>query len=64
LAKLRPQIRKLCVVRTYTDIEGVVIVFTKIERVGKLEETPYKPMKKNKMKKHLKNPPQIDNSMF
>jgi hypothetical protein len=31
MAKLRPEIRKLCVVRTYADIEEVVVVATKIE---------------------------------
>ncbi len=46
LARLRPEIRKLCVVWTYTDIEEVVIVAVEIERVlGKLGETPYEPMK-------------------
>lgn len=33
-------------VKTYTDIEEVVIVVTKIEKVlGQLGETPYEPMK-------------------
>jgi hypothetical protein len=51
LAKLRPQIKKLCIVRTYTDMEGVVVVVIEIERVlGELGETPYEPMKENRMK--------------
>ncbi len=33
LAKLRPEIRKLCVVRTFTDIEKLVGVATEFERV-------------------------------
>jgi len=46
LAKLRPKIKKLYIVRTYTDIEMVVVVVAKIEHVlGELGETPYKPMK-------------------
>jgi hypothetical protein len=46
LARLRPKIRKLCVVRTYIDIEEVVTVIIEIERVlGELGETPYEPMK-------------------
>ncbi len=46
LAKLKLEIRKLCVVRTYIDIEGVVVATIKIERVlGELKETPYKLMK-------------------
>ncbi len=47
MAKLRPKIRKLCVVRTYTDIkEMVVVIVVEIEHVlGELGETPYEPMK-------------------
>ncbi len=43
---LRPEIRKLCVVRTFTDIEELVGVATELERVlGELGETPYEPLK-------------------
>jgi len=46
LARLRLEIRKLCVVRTYTNIEEVVTIVVEIERVlGELGEIPYKPMK-------------------
>jgi hypothetical protein len=42
LARLRSEIRKLCVVRTFTDIEELVRAITKVERVlGELGETPY-----------------------
>jgi hypothetical protein len=42
LARLRPEIRKLCVVRTFTNIEEVVGAVTEVERVlGELGETPY-----------------------
>jgi predicted component of viral defense system (DUF524 family) len=42
MVRLKLEIRKLCVVRTYIDIEEVVVVLAKIERVlGKLGETPY-----------------------
>jgi len=46
LARLRPEIRKLCVVRTFADIEELVGAATKVERVlGKLGETPFEPLK-------------------
>ncbi len=46
LTKLRPKIRKLCVVRMFTDIEKLVGVATELERVlGELEETPFEPLK-------------------
>jgi len=46
LGRLRPEIRKLCVVRTFADIEELVGAGTKLERVlGELGETPYEPLK-------------------
>jgi len=46
LARLRPEIRKLCVVKTFTDIEELVGAATKLERVlGELGETPFEPLK-------------------
>jgi hypothetical protein len=46
LGKLRPKIRKLCVVRTFADIEELVGAATELERVlGELGETPYEPLK-------------------
>jgi hypothetical protein len=46
LAKLRPEIRKLCVVRTFTDVEELVAAATELERVlGELGETPFEPLK-------------------
>jgi predicted component of viral defense system (DUF524 family) len=42
LARLRPEIRKLCMVRTFADIEELVGAATEVERVlGELGETPY-----------------------
>ncbi len=46
MARLRPKIWKLCVVRTFTDIEELVGVATKLERVlGEIGETPFEPLK-------------------
>jgi predicted aspartyl protease len=46
MGKLRPEIRKICVVRTYTNIEEMVGAATELERVlGELSETPYEPLK-------------------
>jgi hypothetical protein len=42
LARLRPEIRKFCVVRTFIDIEELVGAATEVEKVlGELGETPY-----------------------
>jgi len=46
LDRLKPEIRKLCVVRTFADIEELVGVATELKRVlGELGETPYEPLK-------------------
>jgi hypothetical protein len=46
LARLRPEIRKLCVVRVFADIEELVGVAIEVERVlGELGETPYEPLR-------------------
>ncbi len=46
LAKLRPEIRKLCVVKCFTDIEELVGAATKVERVlGEIGETPFELLK-------------------
>ncbi len=46
LGKLRPKIRKICVVRTYADIEEMVGAATELEKVlGELGETPFEPLK-------------------
>jgi hypothetical protein len=46
LGKLRLEIQKLCVVRTFTDIEELVGAATELERVlDELDETPYEPLK-------------------
>jgi len=46
LARLKPEIRKLCVVRTFTDIKELVTATTELERVlGELGETPYEPLR-------------------
>jgi len=46
LARLRSEIRKPCVVRTFADIKELVNVATKLERVlGELGKTPFEPLK-------------------
>jgi hypothetical protein len=46
LARLRPEIHKLCVVRTFADIEELVGAATEVERVlGELGETPFELLK-------------------
>ncbi len=46
LAKLRPEIRKLCVVRNFADIEELLRAASEMERVlGELGETPFEPLK-------------------
>jgi len=51
LAKLRPEIRKLCVVRTFADIEELVGAATELEQMlGELGETPFEPLKEEQEK--------------
>jgi len=46
LARLRLEIRKLCVVRVFADIEELVGAAIEVERVlGELGETPFEPLK-------------------
>jgi hypothetical protein len=46
LARLRPKIRKLCVVRVFADIKELVGAAIEVERVlGELGETPFEPLK-------------------
>jgi len=46
LARLRPKIRKLCIVRVFANIEELVGVATEVERVlGELRETPYETLR-------------------
>jgi predicted aspartyl protease len=46
LARLRPEIRKLCVVRVFANIEELVGAAIEVERVlGELRETPYEALR-------------------
>jgi len=46
LARLRLEIRKLCVVRVFANIEELVGAATEVERVlSELGETPYEPLR-------------------
>jgi hypothetical protein len=43
---LRPKIQKLCLVKTFADIEELVGATIELEKVlGELGETPYEPLK-------------------
>jgi len=49
LARLRPEIRKLCVVKAFADIEELVAAAIEVERVlGELGETPLEPLKEER----------------
>ncbi len=49
LARLRPEIRKLCMVRVFADIEELVAAPIEVERVlGELGETPFEPLKEER----------------
>jgi len=49
LARLRPEICKLCVVRVFADIEELVAAAIEVERVlGELGETPLEPLKEER----------------
>jgi hypothetical protein len=46
LARLRPEIRKSCIVKTFADIEELVVATTELEQVlGELGKTPFEPLK-------------------
>ncbi len=46
LARLRPEIRKLCIVRTFTDIEELVGAATELKRIlDEIGKTPFEPLK-------------------
>jgi predicted aspartyl protease len=48
LARLRPDIRKLCILRTFADIKELVGAATEVERVlAELGETPYEPLRED-----------------
>jgi hypothetical protein len=52
LARLRPEIQKLCVVRTFADIEELVGVAMEVERVL---ETPYEPLQEEQEEETSEN---------
>ncbi len=55
LARLRPEIRKLCVMKTFTDIEELVGVATELERVlGNWERLHLNPLRRSKKKESKK----------
>jgi hypothetical protein len=49
LVKLRPKIHKLCVVRTYEDMNELLITTNEVGKVlGKIGGTPFEPLKDEK----------------
>jgi hypothetical protein len=49
LARLRPKLKKICVIKTYTNIKEMVTTATEIKRVPRdLGETPYDPLREEK----------------
>ncbi len=49
LAKLKPKIHKLCVVRTYEDMNELLITTNEVGKVlGKFNGTPFEPLKDKK----------------
>jgi hypothetical protein len=61
LARLRPEIRKMCVLRVVADIEELVAAAIEVERVlGELGETPFEPLKEEQEEEmtgmSMKNP--------
>jgi hypothetical protein len=52
LAKLRPKIHKLCVVRTYENMNELLITTNEVGKVlGKISGTPFEPLKDKKEEK-------------
>jgi hypothetical protein len=46
LVHLRPKIRKFCVVRTYANMDELLVTTIEVEKVlGEIWETPYEPLK-------------------
>jgi hypothetical protein len=51
MAKLRPKIHKLCVVKTYEDMNELLITTNEVGKVlGKFGGTPFEPLKDEKEK--------------
>jgi len=49
LAKLRPELRKLLVVKTYQDMDELLVVAIEVEKVlGEIGKTPHDPLQEEK----------------
>jgi hypothetical protein len=56
LARLRPEIRKWCIVQTFADIEELVGAAIEVEKVlAELGETPYEPLREEQEEEALEN---------
>jgi hypothetical protein len=51
LSKLKPKIKKLCVVKEYVNMEALLIIILEVEKVfRKLRETPHESLKEEQEK--------------
>ncbi len=51
LSKLKPKIKKLCIVKKYVNMETLLVVILKVEKLFReLGEAPYEPFKEDQEK--------------
>ncbi len=61
LTHLRLEIKKLCVVRTYVDMDELLTTTIEVEKVlSEIGETPYEPLKDEKNEELIKGETSID----
>ncbi len=51
LSKLKPKIKKLCIIKEYVNMEALLVVILKVKKVFReLGEAPYEPFKEEQEK--------------